>query len=218
VADTHPIPRTFAPLVVSTDNDMQFEASNRQHRVFTMTVAENTVGVQAVVTLQLAAAAVQFIAAEYIAPLKQRMQALAAIVRSADGMYDLQQTACMQSVAYISPVFIPITIGAAHSSSGHAITSYTGKATKLSDCMEADERQYPHIVFHIVPYSAATAAAIAETVLCGKRADDRLTFVLQLPEGLPLHPCAKEMSLLVTAWLSSMADLKLDMYLLPDNW
>jgi hypothetical protein len=208
--------RPFPPLVVSTDNDMPFDASNRQHRAFKMTVTVAAESGAERVQLQLPTAAVQFIETEYLTPMKQRMQALAATVRSADGVHDLQEIAYMQSVTYISPVFIPRTVDATQTA-GHSITSYTSTASKPNDCVTVDERQYPHIVFYIVPYSTATAAEIADTVLYGSRADDKLTFVLQLPEGTPLHPYAEEMSLLMTQWLSSIAKRKLDMYLLPDD-
>jgi hypothetical protein len=213
---------SIVSLKVSTDNTAPFEAANPQHRVFTTTQQTDSASTAKRILLHMhvPTAALELIKTQYITPMQQRVVLLKRALKQQKYMpFEAMPAERMRETAYLSPVFIPVDdINDDNRSTKHALTCGTYSERSVSTDTTVDESQYPHIVFYIVPYSTASAANIANDVLCGKRADDQLTFVIRLPQGLALHPGAAEVSLHITKWLSELAGFKLDMFLVPDNW
>jgi hypothetical protein len=207
----------IARLEVSTD-DTQFDACNPQDRVFTVTPQSDTVSAtQIQLQLHVPTAAMEHIKTQYIILMQQRVLLLKQALKQQRYMpFEAMPVERMQELVYLSPVFIPVDD--INDSTKHALTYGTYSNSNGSNSTTIDESKYPHIVFYIIPYSTASNAAITSAILCGKRGDDKLTFVIRLPQGLALHPGAAEVSLLITTWLSELAGFKLDMFLLPDNW
>jgi hypothetical protein len=215
----------IAPLEVVIDNAQQFAAHDAQTRVFNMTATEVTddeMATEATATapprltlsLHIPTAAVDIIRERYIEPAKQCMQ-LAHRRLQCQANVPLHTIIAehMQQMTYLSPVFIPSEFD---SKTDHTLlrTSYgSGNNTVLFD-----EHKYPHIVFYIIPYNTKAPDVLVSDVLAGYRSADQCSFVIELPQGIPLHPGAQEASILITQWLSSIANTKLDMFLLPQNW
>jgi hypothetical protein len=214
---------SIVSLKVSTDDTAPFEAAAPQHRVFTTTQQTDSASTAKKILLHMhvPTAAVELIKTHYVTPMQQRVVLLKQALKQQKHMpFAAMPAKRMQEIAYLSPVFIPIDVNNDdNQSTKQALTggTYSNSSGSTSSTI-VDESQYPHIVFYIVPYSTAPAASIANDALCGNRADDQLTFVIRLPQGLALHPGAAEVSHLVTKWLSELAGVKLDMFLVPDNW
>jgi hypothetical protein len=213
----------IAPLEVVIDNTLQFAAHNAQTRVFNLTANEvnedemtttASAAPRLTLSLHIPTAAIDFIRERYIEPAKQCIQVLQKRLQYQANV-PLQTVIAehMQQMTYLSPVFIPAEF---NSKSDHTLlhTSYGSG----SNTVEFDEHKYPHIVFYIIPYNTKAPDVIVNDVLAGDRSADQYSFVIELPQGIPLHPGAQEVSILITQWLSSIANTKLDMFLLPNNW
>jgi hypothetical protein len=205
-----------APLTVVTDDSAVFDPLVPAHRVLTMSATEakgTTADAQLSLSLHLPAAALKHIEQEYIAAAKLRIKILTNVVQQDDISHELETAPRVERMVYLSPVFIPTQL---HRGTEHAVTF--GSFGKGPNKITADERRFPHIIFYIIPHTAASSEDIAADVLVGKRGEDKLTFVIKLPEGVPLHPGSQELGLLITEWLSGLAGVKLDMFLIPDYW
>eukprot|EP00953_Heterococcus_sp_UTEX-ZZ885_P010688 6236-Heterococcus_DN1.PRE.2 len=195
-----------------------FRAHDRVLRIFRNDFFED----QSKLELHVSTATIDLIKTQYIAPMKQRRQLLVQTLQqppehvSLEAMLDKH----IQELVYLSPVFIPIDD--VNHKTTHAITcdTYNNGSDSGTATTTIDESKHPHIVFYIIPYNRGpfTTASTASAVLCGKRGDDKLTFVITVPKDLALHLDTSAVASLITKWLSKYADFKLDMFLLPDNW
>eukprot|EP00953_Heterococcus_sp_UTEX-ZZ885_P018330 10236-Heterococcus_DN1.PRE.1 len=213
----------IAPLDVVIDNTLPFAAHVAQTRVFNLTATElsedemtteTTAAPRLTLSLHIPTAAIDFIRERYIEPARLCIQALQKKLHYQANV-PLQTVIAehMQQMTYLSPVFIPTDF---NSKSDHTLlhTSYGSG----SNSAKFDEHKYPHIVFYIIPYNTKAPDVIVSDVLAGNRSADQCSFVIELPQGIPLHPGAQEVSILITQWLSSIANTKLNMFLLPQNW
>jgi hypothetical protein len=213
----------IAPLEVVIDDTLPFAAYNAQTRVFNMTATEvnedemtttASAAPRLTLSLHIPTAAIDFIRERYIEPAKQCIPVLQKRLQYQPNV-PLQTVIAehMQQMTYLSPVFIPTEF---NSKSDHTLlhTSYGSG----SNSAKFDEHKYPHIVFYIIPYNTKAPDVIVNDVLAGDRSADQYSFVIELPQGIPIHPGAQEVSILITQWLSSIANTKLDMFLLPNNW
>jgi hypothetical protein len=213
----------IAPLQVVIDNTLPFAAHNAQTRVFNLTATEAsedemtktaTTSPRFTLSLHIPTAAIDFMRERYIEPAKQCIQALQKRLQYQVNV-PLQTIIAehMQQMTYLSPVFIPTEFD---SKNEHTLlhTSYGSG----SNTVKFDEHKYPHIMFYIIPYNTKAPDVIVSDVLAGDRSADQCSFVIELPQGIPFHPGAQEVSILITQWLSSIANTKLDMFLLPQNW
>jgi hypothetical protein len=215
-ADTATAYRPYvAPLKVVIDNTLPFAAYNAQTRVFNLTATGvNAIERPLTLSLHIPTAAIDFILERYIEPAKLCMQRVQQRLQNQVNVPLQTITAAqMQQMTYLSPVYISTAFD---SKSAHTLlhSSYGNG----SNTVEFDEHKFPHIVFYIIPYNTKAPDVIVTDVLAGKRSTDQYSFVIELPQGIPLHPGAQEASILITQWLSSIANTKLDMFLLPQNW
>jgi hypothetical protein len=213
----------IAPLEVVIDDTLKFAAHNAQTRVFNMTATEvnkdemtteTTAAPRLTLSLHIPTAAINFMRERYIEPVKQCMQRVQQRLQNQVNVPLQTITAGqMQQMTFLSPVFIPIVFG---SKCDHTLlhTSYGSG----SNSAKFDEHKYPHIVFYIIRYNTKAPDVIVNDVLAGDRSADQYSFVIELPQGIPLHPGAQEASILITQWLSCVANTKLDMFLMPHNW
>jgi hypothetical protein len=212
VSDTSP---AAATLQVVTDDTIQFDASNTSNRVFTVTAA--SLQEHSNVQLHLPTAAVQHIKVNYIEPMKQRAKTLERVLQQQQSEAILAKH--MSELVYLSPMYI--STDAYGKTTEHSVTYNTHISDDgVCNSSTIDESKHPHIVFHLVPYSDEPNEVIANDVLCGYRGDDKLAFVIRLPQDVASHRSmsAKEVSIHINMWLSEQAGFELDMFILPDNW
>jgi hypothetical protein len=221
VENTTPSADALVMQIVTSDSmhySGGFRAHDRVLRIFRNDFFED----QSKLELHVSTATIDLIKTQYIAPMKQRRQLLVQTLQqppehvSLEAMLDKH----IQELMYLSPVFIPIDD--VNHKTTHAITcdTYNNGSNSGTATTTIDESKHPHIVFYIIPYNRgpSTTASTASDVLCGKRDDDKLTFVITVPKDLALHLDTSAVASLITKWLSKYADFKLDMFLLPDNW
>ena len=134
----------------------------------------------------------QQIWSSYVNPVMQRIHLLQCSAESDT-----------KPLSFIDPVCIPV-----------ALERQRAQGDRTAPSFDPD---VPHIVFYVMPHTAASAAEIADSLLSGA---DACTYVIRVPEGYDGKNSAVEAGLIATQWLLSTAPsaMTLDMFMLPDDW